>query len=138
MTREEAIDEIKYIQLAANSRVSEALNMAKSALEQTGDAISRDAVLKEFEKGTENLYGRIDKLPSVTQKSGWILVSERLPEDRQEILFSTKTDRVYCGRYYLDKTCQNWYSFKDEMFAYDNAVTAWMPLPEPYKAESEE
>ena len=29
------------------------------------DAVSRQAVLKEFEKGTENLYGRIDKLPSV-------------------------------------------------------------------------
>ena len=30
-----------------------------------GDAISREAVLKEFEKGTENLYGRIDALLSV-------------------------------------------------------------------------
>lgn len=33
------------------------------------DAVSRQAVLKEFEKGTENLYGRIDKLPSVQPKS---------------------------------------------------------------------
>lgn len=29
------------------------------------DTISREAVLKEFEKGAENLYGRIDKLPFV-------------------------------------------------------------------------
>ena len=29
------------------------------------DAVSRQTVLKEFEKGSENLYGRIDKLPSV-------------------------------------------------------------------------
>ena len=33
------------------------------------DAVSRQAVLKEFEKGTENLYGRIDKLPSVQPKA---------------------------------------------------------------------
>ena len=44
------------------------------------DAVSRQAVLKEFEKGTENLYGRIDKLPSVQPKAKtghWI----RLPKN---------------------------------------------------------
>ena len=42
-----------------------------------GDAISREAVLKEFEKGTENLYGRIDALPSVqpSRKGHWIDIS---------------------------------------------------------------
>ena len=115
---------------------------------QTGDAVSREGCAIGYPDELGNYDCGADfqcsdcpnwiKLPSVTQKSGWISVSERLPEDRQEILFSTKTDRVYCGRYYLDKTCQNWYSFKDEMFAYDNAVIAWMPLPEPYKEEGAE
>lgn len=66
----------------------------------------------------------------------WIPVSERLPEDRELVLFSTKTDRVFEGRYFDDNTDRQWYSFRDDTFAWDNVVTAWMPLPEPYK-ESE-
>ena len=47
---------------------------AEKHVENTLDAISREAVLKEFEKGTENLYGRIDKLPSVTRQTGeWVI-----------------------------------------------------------------
>jgi hypothetical protein len=69
---------------------------------------------------------------------GWIPVSERLPEDRELVLFSTKTDRVFEGRYFDDNTDHQWYAFRDECFAWNNVVTAWMPLPEPYKAESED
>jgi len=68
---------------------------------------------------------------------GWIPVSERLPEDRELVLFSTKTDRVFEGRYFDDNTDHQWYAFRDECFAWNNVVTAWMPLPEPYKTESE-
>lgn len=74
---------------------------------------------------------------SAENKGEWIPVSERLPEDHQNILFSTKTDRVFEGRYFKDETEQQWYSFRDECFAWNNVVTAWQPLPEPYKAESE-
>ena len=70
--------------------------------------------------------------------SEWIPVTERLPEDRELILFSTKTDRVFEGRYFDDNTNRQWYSFRDDTFAWNNVVTAWMPLPEPYKAESED
>ena len=65
----------------------------------------------------------------------WIPVSERLPEDSELVLFSTKTDRVFEGRYFADNTDRQWYAFRDECFAWNNVVTAWMPLPEPYKAE---
>lgn len=79
----------------------------------------------------------LEELPSVTpQQTRWIPVSERLPEDRELVLFSTKTDRVFEGRYFDDNTDRQWYSFRDDTFAWDNVVTAWMPLPEPYK-ESE-
>ena len=72
------------------------------------------------------------------QEPKWIPVSERLPEDSELVLFSTKTDRVFEGRYFADNTNHQWYAFRDETFAWNNVVTAWMPLPAPYKAESEE
>ena len=73
-------------------------------------------------------------ISALSESNGeWIPVSERLPEDGQNILFSTKTDRVFEGRYFKDKTEHQWYSFRDECFAYNNVVTAWQPLPEPYK-----
>ena len=69
--------------------------------------------------------------------SDWIPVSEMLPEDEQEMLFSTKTGRVYSGKYNDDDSANQWYSHKDKCRAWNNVVLAWMPLPEPYKAESE-
>ena len=63
----------------------------------------------------------------------WIPVSEQLPEDEQEVLFSTKTGRVHLGRYHNDNSVNQWYSSLDKMRAWNNIVNAWMPLPEPYK-----
>ena len=71
------------------------------------------------------------------EQTKWIPVSERLPEDEELVLFSTKTDRVFEGKFFVDKTDLQWYAFRDKAFAYNNVVTAWMPLPKPYKQESE-
>jgi hypothetical protein len=71
-------------------------------------------------------------------KTDWIPVSERLPEDSELVLFSTKTDRVFEGRYFADNTDRQWYAFRDETFAWNNVVTAWMPLPEPYEPKESE
>lgn len=111
------------------------------------DCISRQAVCNIVDairdcisvEGYWAILERMKKLPSVNpQKSGWIPVSERLPEDNELVLFSTKTDRVFEGRFFSDNTDRQWYSFRDETFAWNNVVIAWMPLPEPYKVESEE
>ena len=77
-------------------------------------------------------------IEALEQEPKWIPVSERLPEDGQEILFSTKTGRVYDGKYHDDDSANQWYSYKDKCRAWNNVVNAWMPLPEPYTAESEE
>ena len=69
--------------------------------------------------------------------SKWIPVSEKLPEDRELVLFSTKTNIVFEGTYLDDDTDCKWYVNRGERFIKNNAVTAWMPLPEPYKPESE-
>ena len=68
----------------------------------------------------------------------WIPVSERLPEDEQEILFSTKTGRVHSGKYHDDDSANQWYSHKDKCRAWNNVVSAWMPLPKPYESQESE
>jgi len=80
----------------------------------------------------------IDDLPSVTpqQRTGrWIPVSERVPEDGEEVLCFLESEEMAV----LFRR-NNWgqYEWVDGGFAtgsYD--VIAWMPLPQPYKAESE-
>jgi hypothetical protein len=76
-------------------------------------------------------------IKALEQEPKWIPVSERLPKDGEVTLFSTKTDRIFEGRYFDDDTDFQWYAFYDETFVEDNVVTAWMPLPTPYKSESE-
>ena len=72
----------------------------------------------------------------------WISVSERSPEVGSEVLvcFDFKGKRsVYISNFYGDG---EFHGLDDEYLTsegrkYRKAV-AWMPLPEPYKAESEE
>ena len=84
---------------------------------------------------TDEEYEAYQRAIDAVEQTTWIPVSERLPEDRELVLFSTKTDRVFEGRFFADNTDIQWYSFRDETFAWNNVVTAWMPLPEPYKGE---
>ena len=110
-------------------------------VEPCDDAISREAVLDLLATRVpnpyyENVFRAVGELTPVTQKSGkWISVSERLPEDAQEVLYSTKTGRVFHGEYYDDNTDRKWFSYKDDMFSFNNVVTAWMPLPKPYESQ---
>jgi len=124
----------------------EGKEIAKALEQPCEDCVSRAELKKWLDMnfsfgGTSRkfeLFDRLDKeLPSVTPTIKWIPVSERLPEDGELILFSTKTDRVFEGRFFVDKTDLQWYAFRDKAFAYNNVVTAWLPLPKPYKAEME-
>lgn len=75
-----------------------------------------------------------EQVSSSENPNRWIPVSERYPEDGQHILFSTKTGCVFEGKYSADTSAHNWLSYKDDTYAWNNVVTAWMPLPKPYKA----
>jgi len=150
----------------------EALDLAIKALEQQPceDCISRKAVLKHLENITMDTnpdhYGSKDKwyqangfnmckvgiemyvknLPSVTPKTEWISVSERLPEAfGGDYLVTIEhkgevegVDQATYGTFgYIDglwDTVNDWI----EGYSEDWHVTAWMPLPQPYKAESED
>ena len=161
MNREEAIRIIKIVlavaedfELVVNGeeftkeKCKEAVDMAIKALEQQTceDAVSRAAVLDIFADNADatrpysKTWEEVKALPSVNPqpKMGWIPVSERLPEDYELVLFSTKTDRVFEGRYFADNTNCQWYAFRDETFACNNVVKECMQLPKHYEPQESE
>ena len=130
-----------------------ALNIIKalpSAELPKGELISRadaiEAVLTYFiprshtgERGEheEDFVRTIFKsLPSA--EAEWIPCSERLPKKGEVVLITNGKGNVRCGQYrseydVRDRTHYWWWKGKTI-----ESVLAWMPLPEPYKAESEE
>lgn len=67
----------------------------------------------------------LDEKAFTQPKTGWIPVSERLPKENGYYLTTTMYHKVYCDYW------------EEDRFNRTEAVIAWMPLPEPYKAESE-
>ena len=70
-------------------------------------------------------------------KMRWISCSERLPEYMQKVLISTRVGRVHQGRYNGEENINRWYSFVDRAVIWNHDVTAWQPLPEPFKERKE-
>lgn len=109
------------------------------------ELISRQMALDRIDKtrkellalgmyGAEHIlvrYGRrvIEELPTAEPKRGkWIPCSERLPE---------VNERCLCTYEFSEGTCVDFGLYtKSGWFV--SGVTAWMPLPEPYKAERSE
>lgn len=94
-------------------------------------------------------------IKALEQEPKWIPVSERLPEKRGDYLVTQKatfTDYVYISvagyalnlydvdEYdFADKKRSGWYEYDSEWgYRELDDVIAWMPLPQPYKAESED
>lgn len=68
--------------------------------------------------------------------SRWIPVSERLPADGEEVLMNTAHFGVITGVYDSECDFLTHYSISSADMA-SVEVIAWMPLPQPYKAEGE-
>ena len=94
----------------------------------------------------------LNELPPVAPTQRWIPVNERLPEEDEEYLLFGKVDEdednyIFIGEY---DSCGEQFGIWQEQFDrttlgclgsefYEYAsVLAWMPLPQPYKAESED
>lgn len=79
-------------------------------------------------------------IKTLEQEPRWIPVSERLPEVGHRVIFSMKNDEIYIGTLH---TSYNDLKITLEptgigyVYSLENVV-AWMPLPQPYKAESED
>ena len=114
--------------------------------QQIGDLISREETLTAFSDYVAGgmsmddfkaLWDIVTKMPPANP---WIPVSERLPEKSGRYLAYIVNE--YDNELQYSMTCEyftdgpfHW--FPDDECASDNVI-AWMPLPEPYKAESED
>lgn len=156
MTREKAIKIFNTVLFfgkcdAPKEELEECLKMAIKALEQEPceDAVNRQAVCEFLEnhaktyddvrvriglKAGSSLVANPDNVPSVTpapKKERWIPCSERLPEDDDDVIITTGFE-IYVG--WFDADDHTWRLRND----YITSIVAWMPLPEPYKIESED
>ena len=121
MTNEEAKEILNRVEIAKPIKfedyadMREALNMAIKALEQTELNPSYNSVKTELEQ------------------TMWIPVSERLPEDYIHVLCQFTLGGM--GECYL---AHGVFHVVGGLVMTCNEVIAWMPLPQPYNAESED
>lgn len=104
--------------------------------------IKKSDVLEMLSLPSDILAEYINELKGVWvdedwQNDKWILCSDRLPEEDERVLITTKTmDKVYFGTH----TKRYGFSMRegficDDGFMWLNTALAWMPLPEPYKEQ---
>lgn len=136
MTRAEAIDLCKNLKLFmeindklyANKFLESyhvALSMAINALREVSEL---QAINLDLASENENLLEQIQEMKA----KAWVPVTERLPEVEGGTRCLVTVDNY--GIY--DYTAIRRY-FPDTK-EFNDTVTAWMPLPEPYKEENEE
>lgn len=97
---------------------------------------------------TNNEANRIidsfDRVTSgIKQESMWVPVSEKLPTQKESIanngLFIVSDgNRTYTEHFDAHNSMKYFGETTMSGFRIDRCVTAWMPLPKPYKAESED
>ena len=117
------------------------------------DYISRQAVIntldnmdkaldedRTVEKYKELLTECIKVLPSAENQGEWIPVSERLPEEEDKRYWICTDCGYQCEcrwtnlNHFWTHLTTDWHWHVMDIPQY-NEVIAWMPLPEPYKAE---
>lgn len=86
---------------------------------------------------------RVQALPSADRPQGWIPCSERMPMYNVDVLVYRPTmgQKIivdsYCGYYGDDiDDIDEWY--EGWGISREHPVTAWMPLPKPYKGADDE
>ena len=77
----------------------------------------------------------IQAMPTLTPPNEWVSVEERLPNDKQIVLFRQKNGFIYCAEYFAGNSlCSpSWFIDCDCWEAKE--VTHWMPLPKSPKED---
>lgn len=163
MTKEEAIlwlnEEIRTWENECQSKhpIKEALYEACKALERELNAWSLDDAREDF---MYDVYNILDFLPTndeanqiidsfdrvtkgIKQEPRWIPITERLPKENicndgyhepsERVLAYMKSGEMHVARYWSRYD----YRWLGIISPTTDEVIAWMPLPQPYKAEGE-
>lgn len=109
------------------------------------DLISRSALITELIPRYWNAIGIVKQQPPVEAVPTWIPCSERMPNKDEYLkddgrFIVTDGNRVYQSIYdiysaHCFRTLKLYDFGSGSNFEVDNCVIAWMPLPEPYKAD---
>lgn len=104
-------------------------------------SLAKDVILKGGAKHRCVDATEIKLLPSTQPEQRWIPCSERLPKDFQRVLVTivnyagNKVVRV--AEYYGWKGVFQIKENHEQWEVGEKGLLAWLPLPQPYKAESE-
>ena len=142
--RQAAVDTVEQMYKACEGSLSDYHDLLVAAFMDLtpahgdGDTISRAAALNcVYGTSPNKIKGRISELPSA--QTGWIPVTERLPEIGQLVLCSLKT-RHYYGRIHVCKYCAADKYYDHPYFDWSHNgfpdVVAWMPLPKPWEGDA--
>ena len=101
------------------------------------DLISRQNAINAWDKLSKRGRTEFDQvlmtLPFAEPKAGWIPVGKKLPKDNDCVL-ATRDGTWELG------ICESgtWSYWTDSHWEETDMVTAWMPLPEPYREDGED
>jgi hypothetical protein len=101
--------------------------------------ISDERLLISRGRSTGEIMQDIIDLPSVIPrlKTGeWIPVSERLPEEETDVFICNANGDIAISRGSYSTEVKDYFIWYTSGWRFGKVI-AWMPLPEPYKAESD-
>lgn len=81
---------------------------------------------------TQMVNTALDTLIEAAEETRWIPCSERLPDEKVEVLVTTKRGNITTAERYSANKC---FIYDGAAGADINDIIAWRPLPQPYKAE---
>ena len=110
-----------------------AKELSDKAYAEWGKSMSEEEAYdcNECAKDHEQLAKWLTELKERREADRWIPVTERMPNDKEEVRVTTKSGKV------RQELWNTWYQteYKDAKDEY--LVTAWKPLDKPYKKEGD-
>lgn len=128
----------KQLEEMADNEWNKSVGSSKG-LEDAIDVVESMPTIKTFTLADiEEQYRKgLEKGLEARPHGEWIPVSERLPEENETVIASTEYG-VFPEAKYTKEDGWEWaYESGADYWEELEGVTAWMPLPEPYKKEGE-